>query len=90
VTGSVERTGRLLVVDEHHRKFGLSSELAGIVLEACLAPRHARVCLDGTIPNGRHLEDAALPNVPRIVALARAVPSGHCGFEIRSSVPRGG
>jgi pyruvate dehydrogenase E1 component beta subunit len=76
VTGSVERTGRLLVVDEDYRQFGLSGELAAIVLEAGLSPRYARVCLDGTIPYARHLENAALPNVERIVAAARALSGG--------------
>jgi len=76
VTGSVERTGRLLVVDEDYRQFGLSGELAAIVLESGLSPRYARVCLDGTIPYARHLEDAALPSVARIVAAARALSGG--------------
>ena len=73
VTESVERTGRLLVVDEDYRQFGLSGELAAIVLESGLSPRYARVCLDETIPYARHLEDAALPNVARIVAAARTL-----------------
>jgi pyruvate/2-oxoglutarate/acetoin dehydrogenase E1 component len=71
VVASVGRTGRLLVVDEDYREFGLSGELAAAVLEAGLAPRFARVCLEGTIPYARHLEDAALPNVGRILEAAR-------------------
>ena len=73
VVASVRRTGRLLVVDEDYREFGLSGELAAVVLEAGLAPRYARVCLEETIPYARHLEDAALPNVARISAAARAL-----------------
>jgi pyruvate dehydrogenase E1 component beta subunit len=73
VAASVARTGRLLVVDEDYREFGLSGELAGSVLEAGLTPRYARVCLDGTMPYARHLEAAALPSVERIVAAARAL-----------------
>ena len=73
VTESVGRTGRLLVVDEDYRQFGLSGELAAIVLEAGLSPRYARVCLDETIPYARRLEDQALPNVSRIVDAARAL-----------------
>ena len=73
VAASVRRTGRLLVVDEDYREFGLSGELAATVLEAGLAPRFARVCVEGTIPFARHLEDAALPGVSRIDAAARAL-----------------
>jgi pyruvate dehydrogenase E1 component beta subunit len=73
VVASVRRTGRLLVVDEDYREFGLSGELAACALEAGLAPRYARVCLEETIPYARHLEDAALPNVSRVVAAARAL-----------------
>ncbi|HEU4383508.1 MAG TPA: transketolase C-terminal domain-containing protein [Anaeromyxobacteraceae bacterium] len=73
VVASVGRTGRLLVVDEDYREFGLSGELAAVVLSAGLAPRYARVCLEDTIPYARHLEDAALPNVARISAAARVL-----------------
>jgi pyruvate/2-oxoglutarate/acetoin dehydrogenase E1 component len=76
VTESVGRTGRLLVVDEDYRQFGLSGELAAIVLEAGLSPRYARVCVDEVIPYARHLEAAAIPNVTRIVAAARALSGG--------------
>jgi pyruvate dehydrogenase E1 component beta subunit len=70
VVGSVTKTGRLLVVDEDYREFGLAGEMAAICLEAALSPRFARVCVEDTIPYARHLEDAALPNVGRIVEAA--------------------
>jgi pyruvate dehydrogenase E1 component beta subunit len=73
VAGSVGRTGRLLVVDEDQRQFGLSGELAAVALEAGLSPRYARVCVDGVIPYARRLEDQALPSVGRIVEAARAL-----------------
>lgn len=76
IAASVRRTGRLLVVDEDYREFGLSGELAAVALEAGLAPRYARVCVDDTLPYARHLEDAALPNVARIVAAARTLVVG--------------
>jgi pyruvate dehydrogenase E1 component beta subunit len=71
VARSVERTGRLLVVDEDYREFGLSGELAASVLEAGLSPRYERVCLDGTLPYDRRREALALPGVERISAAAR-------------------
>jgi pyruvate dehydrogenase E1 component beta subunit len=73
VVRSVTKTGRLLVVDEDYREFGLAGELAAVCLEAALSPRYARVCVEDTLPYARHLEDAALPNVDRIVQAATAL-----------------
>ena len=67
----VGRTGRLLVVDEDYRDFGLTGELAATILEAGLSARFARVAVEGTIPFDPARERAALPNVERIVAGAR-------------------
>jgi pyruvate dehydrogenase E1 component beta subunit len=75
VVESVTKTGRLLVVDEDYREFGLAGELAAICLEAALSPRYARVCVEDTLPYARPLEDAALPNVNRIVEAARSLVS---------------
>jgi len=73
VLASVARTNRLLVVDEDYREYGLSGELAAIALEAGLAPRYGRVCVDDTLPYARDLERRALPNVDRICDAARAL-----------------
>jgi pyruvate dehydrogenase E1 component beta subunit len=64
----VAQTGRLLVVDEDYEGFGLSGELAAVVLEAGIPAKYARVCTQTTIPYARHLEDQTLPNVARIRA----------------------
>jgi pyruvate dehydrogenase E1 component beta subunit len=63
---SVAETGRLLVVDEDYQGFGLSGELAAIVLEAGIRVHFARVCTQTTIPYARKLEDRVLPNTERI------------------------
>ncbi len=76
VIESVRRTKRLLVVDEDYRESGLSGEIAAVVLEAGLAPRYRRVCLEGTIPYARALEHESLPNVDRITAAVRAMMIG--------------
>jgi len=68
---SVSRTGRLLVVDEDYQGFGLSGELAALVLEAGIPFKYGRVCTEGTIPYARHLEDQVIPNVQRILSAAR-------------------
>lgn len=73
VAASVSRTGKLLVVDEDYREAGLSGELAARALEAGLAPRFGRVCVEGTLPYARDREAAALPSVARIVAGATAL-----------------
>ena len=67
---AVRRSGRLLVVDEDYRDFGLSGELAATVLEAGLSARFARVCVEDTIPFDRRREERALPNVERILGAA--------------------
>jgi len=62
----VAQTGRLLVVDEDYEGFGLSGELAAVLLEAGIPFKYARVCTQTTIPYARSMEDNVLPNVERI------------------------
>jgi pyruvate/2-oxoglutarate/acetoin dehydrogenase E1 component len=64
----VAQTGRLLVIDEDYQGFGLSGELAAVVLEAGIPVKYARVCTQVSIPYARHLEDQTLPNMERICA----------------------
>jgi pyruvate/2-oxoglutarate/acetoin dehydrogenase E1 component len=71
VCETVAETGRILVVDEDYEGFGLSGELAAIVLEAGIPVRFRRVCTKTTIPYARYLEDETLPNVQRITDAAR-------------------
>ena len=68
---SVSKTGRLLVVDEDYEGFGLSGEVAAILLEEGVPFQYARVCTQTTIPYARGLEDQTLPNVGRICTKAR-------------------
>lgn len=70
VCEAVAKSGRLLVVDEDYEKFGLSGELAALILEAGISARYARVCTAETIPYARRLEDQVLPNVARITSAA--------------------
>ena len=67
VRQSVSKTGKLLVVDEDYEQFGLSGELAAIILKAGIPFIFGRVCTRSTIPYARHLEDDTLPNVRRII-----------------------
>lgn len=75
VVASVARTGRLLVVDEDYRGFGLSGELITRTLEA-LGPGGVRAIRrlanpDVPIPAAKVLEDAVIPSVAAIEAAAR-------------------
>jgi pyruvate dehydrogenase E1 component beta subunit len=80
VFASVVRTHRALVVDEGWRSVGMSAEIAARISEECFydldAPVARVAALEVPIPYPRHLEQAVLPNVDRIVAGARGVVSG--------------
>jgi acetoin:2,6-dichlorophenolindophenol oxidoreductase subunit beta len=64
------------VVDEDYREYGLSGELAALVLKAGLCPRTTGVCIEGTLPYTRELEEAALSNVGRIREAVHRVIGG--------------
>lgn len=67
VCKAVSQTGRLLVVDEDYQGFGLSGELAAVVLEVGIKAHYARVCTEKTIPYSQELEAQTLPGKERIV-----------------------
>jgi acetoin:2,6-dichlorophenolindophenol oxidoreductase subunit beta len=64
------------VVDEDYQDFGLSGELAAVVLEAGISCKYARVCTQTTIPYARQMEDQVLPNKERICAAVRKLMHG--------------
>lgn len=74
---SVAKTRRLVIVDEEWKSGSFSAELAARVAEKALYDLDApvrRVCsAEVPIPYAKHLEDAALPQVPAIVAAAEEV-----------------
>jgi len=70
---TVAETGRLLVIDEDYECFGLSGELAAVVMEAGVPCKYARVCTKSTIPYDRKRENQTLPNVRRICDSAAAL-----------------
>jgi pyruvate dehydrogenase E1 component beta subunit len=75
VLASVRKTRRVLVADDGWRSCSLAAELLARVAEEAfydLDAAPARVCCaEVPIPYARHLEEAALPDAPRIVAAAR-------------------
>jgi len=72
VLESVAKTGRLIVVDEDYKSFGVSGEIIATVAEhdlGMLKARPQRVAYpDVPIPYSRPLEQFCLPNADKIVA----------------------
>jgi acetoin:2,6-dichlorophenolindophenol oxidoreductase subunit beta len=75
VVASVRKTGRLLVVDEDYRSFGLTGEIAATVAEADVPVRRFRRLAepDVPIPYSRPLEQFVFPSAEKIAAAAQAV-----------------
>ena len=77
IVASVKRTHRAVVVDEGWKSGSLSAEIVARLVEQAfyeLDAPPARVCsAEVPIPYPKHLEDAALPQSPAIVAAAREV-----------------
>jgi pyruvate dehydrogenase E1 component beta subunit len=77
IVASVRKTRRALVIDEGWKTGSLAGEIMAQIVEQAFydldAPL-ARVCsAEVPIPYARHMEEAALPQVPQIVAAARAL-----------------
>ncbi len=74
---SVAKTHRAVIVDEGWKSVGLSAELVARIVEGAFYELDApveRVCSrEVPVPYAKHMEDAALPQVPGIVAAARKV-----------------
>lgn len=75
VLEQVAASGGMLVVDEDYQHYGLSGELAAVVLEEGLSFKYERVCTTQTIPYSREMEDEVLPNTKRILAAAKKILS---------------
>lgn len=82
IAGSVSKTHRAVIVDEGWRSGSLSAEISARLVESHfyeLDAPIARVCsAEVPIPYPKHLEDAAVPQPPAIIAAARQT-LGHRG-----------
>lgn len=80
VLGSVVRTRRVVIIDEGWKSGSLSAEIAARIVEEAFFELDApirRVCSrEVPIPYAAHLEQAALPQAPAIVAAARGLVKG--------------
>ena len=70
IIASVSKTCNLLVVDEDYKQFGLSGEIAALLLENDIGFKYSRVCTDMTIPYSHSLELETIPNTKRIYEAA--------------------
>jgi pyruvate dehydrogenase E1 component beta subunit len=81
IVQSVRKTRRALVVDEGWKSGSLSAEIVARIVESAfydLDAPPARVCTaEVPIPYPKHLEDAAIPQPPSIVAAARQLMGHH-------------
>ena len=81
IVESVKKTGRLVIVEEGWRFCGLGAQIAESVYTAAFdfldAPIVRVTGEDVPMPYSRPLEDAAIPDVARVVAAVRSV----CGQE---------
>lgn len=77
ISASVRKTRRAVVVDEGWKTGSLAGEVMASIMENCfydLDAPVARVCSQEVpIPYAKHLEDAALPQVPGIVRAIKEV-----------------
>lgn len=75
IMASVRKTRRALIVDEGWRSGSISAEISARIMEQALWSLDApagRVCSEEVpIPYPKHLEDAAIPQTPVIIAAAR-------------------
>lgn len=71
---SARKTGRVIVVDEGHRSYGASAELAAVVADGAFwhldAPVKRLAAMDVPIPFSPVLEDETVPTAERVVAEA--------------------
>jgi pyruvate dehydrogenase E1 component beta subunit len=81
IMDSVSRTHRAVVVDEGWKSGSISAEIMARIMENAfydLDAPVARVCsAEVPMPYPKHLEDAAIPQAPGIVAAARRVMGRH-------------
>jgi len=81
IVDSVSRTHRALIIDEGWKSGSISAEIMARIMENAfyeLDAPVARVCsAEVPMPYPKHLEDAAIPQTPGILAAARRLVKGH-------------
>jgi acetoin:2,6-dichlorophenolindophenol oxidoreductase subunit beta len=77
LVASAAKTGRVIVVDEGHRSFGASAELAAVIGEEAFyhldAPVLRAAAMDVPIPFSPTLEDQTVPSAEGVFELAKSL-----------------
>jgi acetoin:2,6-dichlorophenolindophenol oxidoreductase subunit beta len=77
LVASAKKTGRVIVVDEGHRSYGASAELAATVAEDAFywldAPVRRAAAMDVPVPFSPVLEDQTVPTPDTLVELSRSL-----------------
>jgi len=77
IVASVRKTGRAIVVDEGHRSYGASAELAALIAEEAFwqldAPVRRAAALDVPVPFSPVLEDETVPTAEAVFELAKSL-----------------
>ena len=80
ILASVAKTHRVVIVDEGWRMCGIAAEVSAQIMEGAFYSLDApvvRVCgAEVPMPYAKHMEDAALPQVPAIVGAVRGLGRG--------------
>jgi pyruvate/2-oxoglutarate/acetoin dehydrogenase E1 component len=80
LVASARKTGRVLVVDEGHRSYGASAELAALIAEEAFyhldAPVTRVAAMDVPVPFSPVLEDQTVPTPERVAEVARSLVAG--------------
>jgi pyruvate dehydrogenase E1 component beta subunit len=81
IMASVRKTHRAVIIDEGWRSGSLSAEICARIMEQAFFDLDApvqRVCSEEVpIPYAKHMEEAALPQVPKIVTAVRQMFAKH-------------
>ena len=80
LVASARRTGRVIVVDEGHRGYGVTAEIASAITEGAFyhldAPVQRLGAMDVPVPFSPVLEDETVPSAEWVVRRARALMRG--------------
>jgi acetoin:2,6-dichlorophenolindophenol oxidoreductase subunit beta len=80
LVASARKTGRVLVVDEGHRSYGASAELAALIAEEAFyhldAPVTRVAAMDVPVPFSPVLEDQTVPTPERVAEVATSLVAG--------------
>jgi pyruvate dehydrogenase E1 component beta subunit len=75
IVRSAEKTGRAIVIDEGHRRYGVTAEIASVIADRAFysldAPVKRLAALDVPVPFSPTLEDVTVPTPDLVVQTAR-------------------